>query len=95
MRIRFLGAVRTTTGSMHMLEIDEKRLLLDCGLYQGKRKEAFERDRNLPFEPASIDVCILSHAHIDHSEDIPTLVKGGFPGEILTTPSGSRVHCAR
>ncbi|NQT18726.1 MAG: MBL fold metallo-hydrolase [Planctomycetes bacterium] len=95
MRVRFLGALRTTTGSMHTLEVNEKRLLLDCGLQQGKRKGDFERNRNLPFEPASIDACILSHAHIDHSGDIPALVKGGFPGEMLTTPSGSRVHRSR
>jgi len=87
MRLRFLGAVRTTTGSMHLLEAAGRRLLLDCGLYQGKRKEAFEWNRHLPFAPGSIDACILSHAHIDHSGNLPTLVKGGFRGPIIATPA--------
>jgi metallo-beta-lactamase family protein len=87
MRIHFFGAVRTTTGSMHLMEVAGRRLLLDCGLYQGKRKEAFEWNRHLPFAPGSIDACILSHAHIDHSGNLPTLVKGGFRGPIIATPA--------
>jgi len=87
MRIHFLGAARTTTGSMHLLEVNGHRVLLDCGLYQGKRKEAFERNRNLPFDAASIDACVLSHAHIDHSGNLPSLVKNGFRGPILSTPA--------
>ena len=87
MRIKFIGAARTTTGSMHMLELNGSRLLLDCGLYQGRRKEAFERNRNLPFDPDSVDACILSHAHIDHSGNLPSLVKSGFRGRIITTPA--------
>lgn len=87
MEIRFFGAVRTTTGSMHMVSANGKRVLLDCGLYQGRRKEAFERNRNLPFDPATIDACVLSHAHIDHSGNLPTLVKRGFAGRIHATPA--------
>lgn len=87
MQITFFGAVRTTTGSMHLLETKGRRVLLDCGLYQGKRKEAFERNRNLPFEPSSVDACVLSHAHIDHSGNLPTLVKRGFRGPIIATPA--------
>ena len=87
MRIHFHGAVRTTTGSMLLLEADGKRVLLDCGLYQGKRKLAFERNRNMPFDPRSIDACVLSHAHIDHSGNLPTLVKKGFGGPIFSTPA--------
>ena len=87
MLIHFHGAARTTTGSMHLLELNGFRLLLDCGLFQGKRKEAFERNRNLPFDPASIDACVLSHAHIDHSGNLPTLVKRGFQGPIFATPA--------
>lgn len=87
MKITFHGAAQTTTGSMHLLEIEGKRVLLDCGMYQGRRKEAFERNRNLPFDPATLDKVILSHAHIDHSGNIPTLVKRGFKGEILATPA--------
>jgi metallo-beta-lactamase family protein len=87
MKATFHGAARTTTGSMHLLEIEGKRVLLDCGMYQGRRKEAFERNRNLPFDPATLDTVILSHAHIDHSGNVPTLVKRGFKGEILATPA--------
>ena len=87
MKVTFHGAARTTTGSMHLLEINGSRILLDCGLVQGHRKEAFERNRNPPFDPASIDKLLLSHAHIDHSGNIPTLVKKGFRGEILATPA--------
>jgi metallo-beta-lactamase family protein len=85
--LTFHGAARTTTGSMHLLDIDGTRVLLDCGLYQGKRKEAFEKNRNLPFDPASVDKVILSHAHIDHSGNLPTLVTRGFKGEIFATPA--------
>ncbi|MFP4029054.1 MAG: MBL fold metallo-hydrolase RNA specificity domain-containing protein [Candidatus Brocadiia bacterium] len=87
MQITFYGAARTTTGSMHLLELDGSRLLLDCGLYQGKRKEAFERNRNLPLDATSIDQLVLSHAHIDHSGNIPSLVKSGFDAPILCTPA--------
>ena len=86
MRIKFLGGAKTTTGSMHMLELNGSRLLLECGLYQGKRKEAFERNRNIPADIASADACILSHAHIDHSGNLPSLVKSGYKGKIIATP---------
>jgi len=72
---------------MHLLEINGSRILLDCGLYQGKRKEAFELNRNMPFDPGSIDKILLSHAHIDHSGNLPSLVSRGFRGEILATPA--------
>jgi metallo-beta-lactamase family protein len=70
---------------MHLLTINGKRLLLDCGLYQGKRSEAYERNKHLPFEAGSIDACILSHAHIDHSGVLPVLVKNGYRGHIYAT----------
>jgi metallo-beta-lactamase family protein len=85
MDIHFWGAARTVTGSMHLLTINGKRLLLDCGLYQGKRREAYDRNKNLPFDAASIDACILSHAHIDHSGVLPVLTRDGFRGNIYTT----------
>lgn len=88
MRIQFIGADRTVTGSMHHLIIDGKNYLLDCGLYQGKRKEAFEINRTFEFfSPKEIDALILSHAHIDHLGNIPTLVKYGFDGPIYCTPA--------
>lgn len=85
MRIKFFGAARTVTGSMHLLEFGQKKILLDCGLYQGKRKESNTRNRNFPFEPAELDAVILSHAHIDHSGNLPNLVKQGYKGPIYTT----------
>ena len=69
----------------HLIEVNGQRLLLDCGLYQGPRRESFERNRNLPFDAASVDVMVLSHAHIDHSGNIPSLVKAGFRGDIVCT----------
>ena len=85
MKLRFMGAVRTVTGSMHMLTVNGSNILLDCGLFQGRRQEAFERNRNLPFEARDVDALILSHAHIDHSGNIPSLVKSGFRGDIYAT----------
>lgn len=85
MKITFHGAVRTVTGSQHLIEVNDQRILLDCGLYQGKRAESFERNRNLPFDASSIDAMVLSHAHIDHSGNIPSLVKSGFDGDIYCT----------
>jgi metallo-beta-lactamase family protein len=85
MKVEFWGAARTVTGSMHLLEVNGRRVLLDCGMYHGRRKAAFERNRNLPFDAAGIDAVVLSHAHIDHSGNLPTLVKSGFRGEIYST----------
>jgi metallo-beta-lactamase family protein len=85
MNIQFHGAARTVTGSMHLLTINEQRVLLDCGLYQGKREEARQINAEFPFDPRSIDVVILSHAHIDHCGRLPQLVKHGFSGHIYAT----------
>jgi metallo-beta-lactamase family protein len=85
MKITFWGAARAVTGTQHLVEVNGQRVLLGCGLFQGHRAEAFERNRNLPFDPRSIDAVILSHAHIDHCGNIPTLVKGGFEGDIHCT----------
>ena len=87
MKLTFWGAAGTVTGSMHLVETGGKRYLLDCGLYQGRRKDADAKNRNLPFPGASIDAVVLSHAHIDHSGNLPTLVKNGFSGPIYTTPA--------
>ncbi len=85
MNITFLGAARNVTGSMHLLQVNGQRILLECGLFQGRRQESFERNRNLPFDAAAIDTMVLSHAHIDHSGNIPNLVRSGFQGNIHTT----------
>lgn len=85
MKITFHGAAQTVTGSQHLIEVNGYRILLDCGLYQGSRKEAFIRNRTLPFTPKDIDAMVLSHAHIDHSGNIPSLVKNGYDGPIYAT----------
>ncbi len=85
MKLTFWGAARTVTGSMHHVEASGKHYLLDCGQYQGRRKEAEERNRNLPFPGASIEAVLLSHAHIDHSGNLPLLVRNGFAGPIYTS----------
>jgi metallo-beta-lactamase family protein len=87
MKLTFFGAVQTVTGTMHLLSVNGARILLDCGLFQGKRQESFERNRSLPFDASSIDTLVLSHAHIDHSGNIPSLVKSGFTGNIYATPA--------
>ena len=85
MNIQFWGAARAVTGSMHIVTINGTRVLLDCGLCQGKRQKSTEINRNLPFDPASVDLMVLSHAHIDHSGNIPNLVKNGYTGPIYST----------
>lgn len=86
MKLKFCGAAGTTTGSQHLLEVNGKRILLDCGLYQGHRKDAYEINCSFPhFDPASVDVVVLSHAHIDHSGNLPNLSKKGFKGSIFAT----------
>src|SRR5438876_11822022 len=87
MRVTFWGAAQTVTGSMHHVEAAGKRFLLDCGLYQGRRQEAFERNSHFPFPASTIDAIILSHAHIDHSGNLPTFVRNGYRGPIYTTPA--------
>ncbi len=85
MRIKFLGATRSVTGSMHILESNGKRVLVDCGLFQGKRQESNYRNRNFPLDPQSIERVVLSHAHIDHSGNLPNLVKSGYQNSIYST----------
>ncbi len=84
MKITFHGAARTVTGSQHLLHVNGRRVLLECGLYQGSRAESHQRNRSFPFDPAKIDAVILSHAHIDHSGNLPHLVKKGYRGPIYT-----------
>ena len=91
--IEFLGAARTVTGSMHLLHTPHARVLLECGLFQGRRRESIERNRTLPFRARDVDVCVLSHAHIDHSGALPLLQKHGFQGRVYATPA-TRDLCA-
>ena len=85
MRISFHGAAHTVTGSQHLIEVNGSRLLLDCGLYQGKRADTYERNLNFNHDPRKVNAVILSHAHIDHAGNLPNLVKQGFEGPIYAT----------
>ena len=85
MELQFWGAAQVVTGSMHLITVNNRKILLDAGLYQGRRKIAFELNRQLPFDPSEIDALIVSHAHIDHTGNIPSLVKNGFRGTIWAT----------
>ena len=85
MKLTFCGAAGTTTGSQHLLEVNDQKILLDCGLYQGRRHDAYERNQNFLFHAAEVDAVVLSHAHIDHSGNLPNLVKSGFDGPIYAT----------
>jgi metallo-beta-lactamase family protein len=85
MQVFFQGAAQTVTGSMHVLTVRGKTVLLDCGTFHGKREEARRVNEHFPFDPASIHAVVLSHAHIDHAGNLPTLVKQGFRGPIYAT----------
>lgn len=93
MILQFWGAAQMVTGSMHLVEANGHRVLLDCGLVQGKRIEARALNSEFPFDARKIDAVVLSHAHIDHSGKIPLLVKGGFFGSIYST-SATRDLCS-
>ena len=84
--LTFWGAAGGVSGSMHLLEIGNHKILLDCGMHQGRREEARERNAHFPFHPDQIDAVLLSHAHIDHCGNLPTLVRHGFVGPIFCTP---------
>ncbi len=91
--VHFLGAAQQVTGSMHLVRTSAGKLLIDCGMYQGRREEARQRNLHLPPEAVDADAVILTHAHIDHSGSLPTLVKSGFKGRIYGTPA-TRDLCA-
>lgn len=85
MNVTFYGAAGEVTGSMHMLDTGSDRILLDCGMFQGRRKESREKNRTFPVDPTDITNMVLSHAHIDHSGRIPMLTSQGFAGRVITT----------
>jgi len=85
LHIEFHGAARTVTGSRHLLFANGHKILLDCGLFQGKRQESERKNSKFDFDPHEIDAVVMSHAHIDHSGALPALVKRGFPGRVHGT----------
>jgi metallo-beta-lactamase family protein len=85
MQIQFLGGAQTVTGSQHLLTINGSKILLECGLFQGRRRDTYEKNLNFAYDPADIDVMLLSHAHIDHSGNIPNFHKKGFRQKIFAT----------
>ena len=88
MKIAFHGAAETVTGSKHLISLNNgTRILLDCGMFQGRGKESSKKNRHFGFDPKSIDYLILSHAHIDHSGLIPRLIKEGYSGPVYCTPA--------
>jgi metallo-beta-lactamase family protein len=93
MKVQFLGAARTVTGSMHLVRTGEATILLECGLFQGRRRESVERNRNLPLPVREISAVVLSHAHIDHSGALPLLYAKGYRGPVYATPA-TRDLCA-
>jgi metallo-beta-lactamase family protein len=93
MQIEFVGAAQTVTGSKHVVRTKHATVLLDCGMFQGRRKESIAKNQHLGVNPRELDAVILSHAHIDHSGALPLLVKQGFEGPIYTTPA-TRDLCA-
>ena len=93
MEIEFVGAAQTVTGSKHLIRTKHANVLLDCGMFQGRRKESIRNNQDLGVDARSIDAVILSHAHIDHSGALPLLMKQGFDGPIYTTPA-TRDLCA-
>lgn len=93
MEIQFVGAAQTVTGSMHLVRTKHATVLLDCGMFQGPRRESFERNQHLPLPVREISAAVLSHAHIDHSGAMPSLVKNGYTRPIYATPA-TRDLCA-
>ena len=91
MRLTFYGAAGEVTGSQHLLEIDGFRCLLDCGMFQGRRHEARQKNETLHCDPPNVDAVFLSHAHIDHCGRLPQLVAAGFTGPIFCTPTTARI----
>ncbi|HNR47236.1 MAG TPA: MBL fold metallo-hydrolase [Anaerolineaceae bacterium] len=87
MKLTIYGAGQTVTGSQYVLEVNGQTLLLECGLYQGHRSDTFAKNLNFEFSPRAVDAAILSHAHIDHSGNLPNLVKQGYSGPIYVTPA--------
>ena len=85
--IEFLGGAQTVTGSKHLVRTSRATVLLECGLFQGRRRDAWAQNHELPIDHESLDAVVLSHAHIDHSGALPLLYKQGYRGSIFATPA--------
>ena len=83
--LKFLGAARSVTGSKYLLEVDNKKILIDCGLFQGQKELRLRNWHRLPIDTATINLVVITHAHIDHIGYLPRLVKDGFHGRIMYT----------
>src|SRR5438093_9690341 len=84
--LTFLGAAGTVTGSKHLLDVGDHRVLIDCGLFQGLKELRQRNWAALPVDPRRVDAVVLTHAHLDHCGYLPRLVAGGFRGRIFCTP---------
>jgi metallo-beta-lactamase family protein len=93
MRLIFLGATQTVTGSKYLLTVDSKKILIDCGLFQGYKELRLRNWEQFPIKPHEIDAVVITHAHIDHTGYLPLLVKNGFKGKIYTSP-GTKALCS-
>ncbi len=93
MKLQFLGAVGTVTGSKYLLTIGKKQILIDCGLYQGVKNTRSRNWQSLPFDPKKLDAVLLTHAHLDHSGHTPALIKAGYKGSIYCT-QGTKALCS-
>ncbi|MEN6522392.1 MAG: MBL fold metallo-hydrolase, partial [Anaerolineaceae bacterium] len=91
MKIKFNGAAQTVTGSQFLIEANHYSMLLECGMFQGRRQDTYQQNRNFKFNPKEIQAVVLSHAHIDHSGNLPNLVLSGFEGPIYTTTATARL----
>ena len=91
MKVVFHGAAQTVTGSRHLVHVNGHQLLLDCGFFQGRRKDTYERNLHFSFEPTGVDAVVLSHAHMDHCGNLPNLVRQGFAGRIHAQAATSKL----